>query len=74
MISYGSASHAFPVIGTEGYREESDEKFWKRFGDFLKEALKGIQATLRNSTFLTPLVKSMVLQIMSRLSVRAVFR
>ena len=40
MITYGGAPHAFTVFGTERYREDADQKSWRRFGEFLSETLK----------------------------------
>ncbi len=37
MITYGGAPHAFTVFGSERYREDADEKSWKRFTEFLEE-------------------------------------
>jgi dienelactone hydrolase len=35
MVSYGGAPHAFTVFGSDRYREDADEKSWKRLTDFL---------------------------------------
>lgn len=40
MITYGGAPHAFTVFGTDRYREDADQKSWRRFGEFLSETLK----------------------------------
>jgi len=40
MITYGGAPHAFTVFGSNSYREDADNKSWKRFTAFLKETLK----------------------------------
>ncbi|MFO7495326.1 MAG: dienelactone hydrolase family protein [Desulfobacterales bacterium] len=40
MITYGGAPHAFTVFGSERYREDADQKSWRRFGEFLSETLK----------------------------------
>jgi len=37
MITYGGAPHAFTVFGTDRYREDADQKSWKRFTEFLSE-------------------------------------
>jgi dienelactone hydrolase len=39
MITYGGAPHAFTVFGEDRYREDADEKSWKRFTEFLGETL-----------------------------------
>lgn len=39
MITYSGAPHAFTVFGTDRYRQDADEKSWKRFGEFLTETL-----------------------------------
>ena len=40
MITYSGAPHAFTVFGAESYREDADRKSWRRFTEFLAEALK----------------------------------
>lgn len=40
MITYGGAPHAFTVFGSERYREDADQKSWRRFGEFLSETLQ----------------------------------
>jgi len=40
MITYSGAPHAFTVFGSDRYREDADNKSWKRFIDFLGEILK----------------------------------
>lgn len=40
MITYGGAPHAFTVFGSNRYRKGADMKSWKRFGEFLTDALK----------------------------------
>ncbi|MGD9249985.1 MAG: dienelactone hydrolase family protein [Desulfobacterales bacterium] len=40
MITYGGAPHAFTVFGAERYREDADQKSWKRFSEFLDDTLK----------------------------------
>lgn len=40
MITYSGAPHAFTVFGSDRYRQDADEKSWKRFGEFLAEVLK----------------------------------
>ncbi|BCR04346.1 dienelactone hydrolase [Desulfuromonas versatilis] len=40
MITYSGAPHAFTVFGSDRYRQDADEKSWKRFGEFLVETLK----------------------------------
>lgn len=39
MITYNGAPHAFTVFGSDRYRQEADHKSWKRFMDFLDNAL-----------------------------------
>ena len=39
MITYGGAPHAFTVFNTDRYRQDADNKSWKRFGEFLNETL-----------------------------------
>ena len=40
MITYSQAPHAFTVFGSDRYREDADQKSWKRFLEFLQENLK----------------------------------
>lgn len=40
MITYGGAPHAFTVFGTDRYREDADQKSWRRFTAFLSDTLK----------------------------------
>lgn len=40
MITYGGAPHAFTVFGSDRYRKSADMKSWKRFTEFLDDALK----------------------------------
>ena len=40
MITYGGAPHAFTVFGEDRYREDADQKSWKRFKEFLADTLK----------------------------------
>lgn len=40
MISYSGAPHAFTVFGSTRYREEADQKSWRRFGEVLEEVTK----------------------------------
>ncbi len=40
MITYSGAPHAFTVFGGERYRQDADEKSWKRFTEFLDATLK----------------------------------
>lgn len=39
MITYGGAPHAFTVFDSDRYRQDADNKSWKRFGEFLAETL-----------------------------------
>lgn len=39
MITYSGAPHAFTVFGSSRYREDADNKSWKRFTEFLTEVL-----------------------------------
>jgi dienelactone hydrolase len=39
MITYSGAPHAFTVFGSPRYREDADQKSWKRFTEFLGETL-----------------------------------
>jgi len=40
MITYGGAPHAFTVFGSDRYRKSADMKSWKRFTEFIDDALK----------------------------------
>ncbi|MBE0503000.1 MAG: dienelactone hydrolase family protein [Desulfuromonadales bacterium] len=40
MITYSGAPHAFTVFGSDRYRQDADEKSWKRFGEFFHEILR----------------------------------
>jgi dienelactone hydrolase len=40
MITYGGAPHAFTVFGTDRYREDADQKSWRRFKEFLADTLR----------------------------------
>jgi dienelactone hydrolase len=40
MITYGGAPHAFTVFGSDRYREDADQKSWRRFKEFLAATLK----------------------------------
>jgi dienelactone hydrolase len=40
MITYSGAPHAFTVFGSDRYRQDADEKSWKRFAEFLQETLR----------------------------------
>jgi dienelactone hydrolase len=40
LITYGGAPHAFTVFGSDRYRKDADEKSWRRFTQFLEEALR----------------------------------
>jgi dienelactone hydrolase len=40
MITYSGAPHAFTVFGSGRYRQDADEKYRKRCGDFLEETLR----------------------------------
>jgi len=40
MITYGGSQHAFTVFGGKRYQETADRKSWKRFTEFLADALK----------------------------------
>lgn len=40
MITYGGAPHAFTVFGSDRYREDADQKSWRRFKEFLAETLR----------------------------------
>lgn len=39
MITYGGAPHAFTVFGADRYREDADQKSWRRFKEFLADTL-----------------------------------
>jgi len=39
MTTYSGAPHAFTVFGQPSYREDADQKSWKRFTEFLSETL-----------------------------------
>jgi dienelactone hydrolase len=39
MITYSGAPHAFTVFGADRYREDADQKSWKRFTEFLAATL-----------------------------------
>jgi dienelactone hydrolase len=39
MITYGGAPHAFSVFGTDRYREDADQKSWRRFLNYLDQTL-----------------------------------
>jgi dienelactone hydrolase len=40
MITYSGAPHAFTVFGSDRYRQDADEKSWRRFTQFLEEVLR----------------------------------
>ena len=40
MVTYGRAQHAFTVFDGNRYQEAADKKSWKRFTEFLADALK----------------------------------
>ena len=40
MITYSGAPHAFTVFGSDRYREDADQKSWRRFKEFLATTLK----------------------------------
>lgn len=40
MTTYSGAPHAFTVFGSDRYRQEADQKSWKRFVEFLAETLR----------------------------------
>ena len=40
MITYSGAPHAFTVFGSDRYRQDADQKSWRRFTQFLKEMLR----------------------------------
>ena len=39
MITYGGAPHAFTVFDTQSYRQDADQKSWRRFEQFLNATL-----------------------------------
>jgi dienelactone hydrolase len=39
MITYSGAPHAFTVFDTDRYRQDADQKSWRRFLEYLKETL-----------------------------------
>lgn len=40
MISYSGAPHAFTVFGSDRYRQDADQKSWRRFTDYLTATLR----------------------------------
>lgn len=40
MIAYGGAPHAWTVYGNDNYREQADQRAWRRQLDFIKEVVK----------------------------------
>lgn len=40
MITYGGAPHAFTVFGSSSYREDADQKSWRRFVEYLEDTLR----------------------------------
>jgi dienelactone hydrolase len=40
MITYSGAPHAFTVFGSERYRQDADEKSWRRFLQYLDATLR----------------------------------
>lgn len=40
MITYSGAPHAFTVFGSDRYREDADQKSWRRFTQFLEDVLR----------------------------------
>lgn len=40
MITYSGAPHAFTVFGSGRYRQDADQKSWRRFTEFLTETFK----------------------------------
>ena len=40
MITYSGAPHAFTVFGGDRYRQDADQKSWRRFGDYLAATLR----------------------------------
>ncbi len=40
MITYSGAPHAFTVFGSDRYREDADQKSWRRFKEFLADTLR----------------------------------
>jgi len=39
MITYSGAPHGFTVFDTNRYREDADQKSWRRFSEYLQETL-----------------------------------
>ncbi|MFK7825468.1 MAG: dienelactone hydrolase family protein [Oligoflexales bacterium] len=39
MVTYSGAPHAFTVFGSKSYQKVADSRSWKRFSEFLAEAL-----------------------------------
>jgi len=40
MITYSGAPHAFTVFGSDRYRQDADQKSWRRFCDYLAATLR----------------------------------
>lgn len=40
MVTYSGAPHAFTVFGANSYREDADQKSWRRFVEYLAETLR----------------------------------
>lgn len=40
MITYSGAPHAFTVFGADRYRQDADQKSWRRFVDYLAATLR----------------------------------
>jgi dienelactone hydrolase len=40
MITYSGAPHAFTVFGSDRYRQDADQKSWRRFCDYLDATLR----------------------------------
>jgi dienelactone hydrolase len=40
MITYSGAPHAFTVFGSDRYRQDADQKSWRRFCDYLVATLR----------------------------------
>lgn len=40
MITYSGAPHAFTVFGSDRYRQDADQKSWRRFSDYLAVTLR----------------------------------
>ncbi|MCM2264597.1 MAG: dienelactone hydrolase family protein [Desulfuromonadales bacterium] len=40
MITYSGAPHAFTVFGSDRYRQDADQKSWRRFSDYLAATLR----------------------------------